>query len=204
MKFKKLKKQYSFRQSGFTLIELIVTISIMALILSLTLANLNGTEQARNTSIAQNILISDLHKIQTFSLNSANDTVGVPVSPSSSWSIHVNSTSPSSYDLQVTSNAVVPVTTVYSTTNFPKGVTMSSLFSITTSTGACYWASDLTIYFTVPYGRILMSYTARPCSSGAAVVVKDEANDIAGLDFPSGPIIINGIAGNINSTSGDY
>jgi hypothetical protein len=176
----------------------------MALILSLTLANLNGTQQTRNTLIAQNVLVSDLHKIQTFSLNSANDTVGVTVSPSSSWSIHLNGASNSSYDLQVTSNAVVPVTTVYSTTIFPKGVTMSSNFSVTTATGACYWASDLTIYFTVPYGRILMSYTGIPCGGHGAVVVKDEANDIAGLDFPNGPIIINGITGNINPVNGDF
>jgi prepilin-type N-terminal cleavage/methylation domain-containing protein len=198
MRIWKIKKEYGFSQNGFTLIELVVTISIMALVLSLTLANLNGTELNRNNTIAQNVFISDMHKIQTFSLNSADYTPGVI--PASSWSVHINSSTPTSYDLQVTDNNLISNTKVYSTTNLPKKITFSTL-QVITAIGSCFDANDLVINFTVPYGRILMSYTGTSCSNGVVTSVIKEANDIVNINFPIGAVSINGIAGNINSSN---
>lgn len=198
MQIRKIKKEFFFRQSGFTLIELLVTITIMALILSLTLANINGTEQSRNNTLAQNVFVSDMHKIQTFSLNSTDYTPGI--TPASSWSVHLNLSAPNSYDLRVTDNNLIPTTKVYSTTLLPNLVAFR-VFQINTPTGACILARDLTIIFTVPYGRILMSYTGTPCGGGDATTVIKEANDIVNISFPIGIIFINGIAGNINASN---
>jgi len=198
MRILQVKNKYYLGQNGFTLIELTVTIAIMALMLSLALANINGTELSRNNTIAQNVFVSDMHKIQTFSLNSADYTPGV--TPASSWSVHINSSAPSSYDLQVTDNNLISNTKVYSTSALPDKITFGAL-QLITPTGACYYTSDLTVNFTVPYGRILMSYTATPCGGGILVSVIKEANDIVNISFPIGVVTINGIAGNINSSN---
>jgi prepilin-type N-terminal cleavage/methylation domain-containing protein len=182
---------------GFTLIELVVTIAIMVLMLSLTITNFNGSQQSRNSQLAESTLVSDLHKIQTFSLNSANSTNGLPAS---SWSVNLDLSTSSYYTLQVTDNSVVPSTATYALTQLPKDVSFSQ-FQITTSSGVCFNASTLNIIFTVPYGRILMSYTGTPCGGGQQTTVTREANDIANIDFLNNIVYVNGIAGNINSNT---
>lgn len=190
-------KRRSLASRGFTLIELVVTIAIMVLMLSLTITNFNGSQQARNSQLAESTLVSDLHKIQTFSLNSANSTDGLPAS---SWSVDLDLSAPTYYTLQVTDNSVVPGTATYALTQLPKNVSFSQL-QITTSSGACFNASTLNIIFTVPYGRILMSYTGTPCSGGQRAIVSREANDIANINFSNNIVYVNGIAGNINSNT---
>ncbi|MBL8029793.1 MAG: type II secretion system protein [Candidatus Doudnabacteria bacterium] len=59
-----------YEQQGFTLIELMVVLSIFLVILGVLLANLAGLRTARNLKIAQNELVSNIRKVQSYSLSS--------------------------------------------------------------------------------------------------------------------------------------
>jgi len=58
--------------NGFTLIELLVVISIMGLLSMAMIANLAGQRVSRNIKIAQNELVTNIRKIQSFTLSSRN------------------------------------------------------------------------------------------------------------------------------------
>lgn len=64
--------------AGFTLIELMVVITIMGLILSVFVANISGQQSARNSKIAQSLLVTNLRKIQSYTLSSRNVFPNVP------------------------------------------------------------------------------------------------------------------------------
>lgn len=202
-------------QLGFTLIELITTIAIMVLILSLTIANIHGTDASRNTQLAASNLISDLHKVQTYAVNSEDYTAGV--TPASAWSIQV--AAENNYQIQSVDDTVLQNTQTVSTTQLPTNIIFESIQIQRPNGGGTYCPSQATIQFTVPYGRIITSYAgAAPCYSnpqpiigpyrggrggGGGVSVNQEANDIITLIISSTDgssiksIVINGISGNI-------
>lgn len=67
------RKQYhqEFKSgAGFTLIELMVSISVMALVLTIVITNLGGRKPNRDIKIAQNELVTNIKKTQSYSLSS--------------------------------------------------------------------------------------------------------------------------------------
>jgi prepilin-type N-terminal cleavage/methylation domain-containing protein len=74
---KKIFKSISER--GFTLIELMVVIAIMALIAGAVIANYAGLRPSRNIRIAQNELVTNIRKVQSYSLSSRNILGNTPV-----------------------------------------------------------------------------------------------------------------------------
>ena len=56
-------------QKGFTIIELLVVISIMATMAGLFLVNFAGTRGPRNLRLAQNELVTNIRKIQSYTLS---------------------------------------------------------------------------------------------------------------------------------------
>lgn len=57
---------------GFSLIELMVVISIMAVILTVSLANLAGQRVPRDSKIAQSELVTNLRKLQSYMISGRN------------------------------------------------------------------------------------------------------------------------------------
>lgn len=55
---------------GFTLLELTVVVSIMVVLSALMIINLNGQRSARELKIAQNNLVSNIKKVQSYTLSS--------------------------------------------------------------------------------------------------------------------------------------
>lgn len=189
-------RNFSF---GFTLIELMTTIAIMVLILSLTIANIQGTESSRNVALAQSDFVSDLHKIQTYAVDSEDYAAGV--TPASSWGITTSSIygySVQSFDDTVNQNAET-----VSTTQFPKNVEFSSIQIQRPNGEGTVCPTSFSVQFTVPYGRVLTSYTGTSCVNGNAVTATQEPDDIvtaviaSSVDSVSQSVIINGISGNI-------
>jgi prepilin-type N-terminal cleavage/methylation domain-containing protein len=64
--------------AGFTLIELMVVIAIMVILASAMVINLAGQRAARDVKIAQNQLVSNLRKIQSYTLSSRILSAGTP------------------------------------------------------------------------------------------------------------------------------
>jgi prepilin-type N-terminal cleavage/methylation domain-containing protein len=71
-------KQMSQIKAGFTIIELLVVISIMGILSGLMIVNFAGLRGARNLKIAQNQLVTGLRKIQSYTLSSRNISSNVP------------------------------------------------------------------------------------------------------------------------------
>jgi prepilin-type N-terminal cleavage/methylation domain-containing protein len=63
---------------GFTIMELLVVLSIMGLLFTFVLVNIGGKRGARNLRLAQSGLVSDIRKIQSFTLSSRNVPGGNP------------------------------------------------------------------------------------------------------------------------------
>lgn len=66
------KKTAGLPPTGFTLIELLVVISIMTILLTLFTVNFAGLRADRNLTIAQNELVTNLRKAQSYTLSSRN------------------------------------------------------------------------------------------------------------------------------------
>ncbi|MBI5529877.1 MAG: type II secretion system protein [Candidatus Doudnabacteria bacterium] len=62
--------KFSTKKKGFTLIELMVVMSIMVILISVMVINLNSQKAARDIKIAQNQLVSDLRKTAAYTLAS--------------------------------------------------------------------------------------------------------------------------------------
>jgi prepilin-type N-terminal cleavage/methylation domain-containing protein len=108
---------------GFTIIELLVVLSIMGIVLTLFLVNLAGLRGARNTKLAQNKLVTDIRKIQSNTLSSRDV---LPGTPSQIYVLKLDLANPRQYQIQViydinTSPKLMTVETVY----FPPGVRFS-------------------------------------------------------------------------------
>ncbi len=66
----KINQKNSIYGNGFTLIEMLVVISIMGVMLSVFLIDLNGQKTNRNLKIAQNEMVTNVRKIQSYTLSS--------------------------------------------------------------------------------------------------------------------------------------
>ncbi len=69
----------SGRQHGFTLIEMLTVIGIMGLVAGIFVVNFAAFRGPRNLRIATNELVSNLRKIQSYTLSSRNSPSGLPV-----------------------------------------------------------------------------------------------------------------------------
>jgi len=180
-----------FKKTGFTLIELLISIFIIVTLTSLFLANFRGQTRQRAVNSATNNLISDLHKIQSFSLSSRDVTPGNPASQYAT-TIANNGTN---YSLLGYNNAVPPTATTVGTTLFPTGVIINSI-AITKADGTVVNPTSVTLGFKIPFGKVIVNYT------GSAT---NEVNDVARIKLSSSDgvvcsyVVVNGITGNVTS-----
>jgi prepilin-type N-terminal cleavage/methylation domain-containing protein len=68
------------RQTGFTVIELLVVVSIMVLIATIVVIGFNTQRPRRNIKIAQNELVTNIRKVQSYVLSSRDYATGLPSS----------------------------------------------------------------------------------------------------------------------------
>ncbi len=191
------EKNKKFKQDGFTLVELMVAIAIMVLLTSLFLVNFNGLSESQNLQFADNALVSDLHKIQILSLSGKNAASGHPASSYEDVFDLSNSASSAQYSLAADDDSPSPQTYSLSSVNLPAHVYLKSVSILKTNSINVSAITD-TVYFSVPYGRVLQTYT------GSASALK-EPDDITTIVLSttdntlSKSIVINGITGNITS-----
>ena len=119
-------------EDGFTLIELIVSVSIIALVSGVFLANYHSTnKQSELTMVAQK-LASDIRLAQSYSLGSKEYDSSVP---SGGWGAHFDKvSSPGSYKIFADSNGNMEYDVGEDdedkggqTVNLPAGVTISEI-----------------------------------------------------------------------------
>jgi prepilin-type N-terminal cleavage/methylation domain-containing protein len=190
-------------QKGFTLIEMLVTTAMMALMLTVVAVNIGGANSKRDNVLALSNTISDFHRSQSYALSSRNYS---GPTPASAWGITFSIVgglggSNNTYKPLVFDNNLIPNQTIINTVKLPGKIVIKSInVQRPDNTNVC--EKTLTIKFSVPYGRILQSFS-NTCS-GAEVAVNDEANDITTIVFGSSvdatvsaTVVINGISANI-------
>jgi len=155
----KISKIYNFKfsilnsQPAFTVIELLTVVFIMGLMATLITANLGGQRDSRNMTIAQNQLVSDIRKIQSYTLSSRkfnNQDVQFYV-------LKVDAASPSQYTIQAMYNVdTAPQLVTVETDKLPDGIQFSNV-TINGTPASCSLLS-----FSTPFAKALMSTTCNP------------------------------------------
>jgi prepilin-type N-terminal cleavage/methylation domain-containing protein len=215
LEFNKMKTNRQ-KLAGFTLIEMIVTIAIIATMLSVGLANVEGRSQARNLALSEQTFVSDLHKVQGFSIEAKDSQNG---NKSTAWDITLNpgaiayTLSAESGNILVPTKNVNNTQTVTNSNQFSTGIKINDNASDPNSAGIVvtdsstgiaiqYCATALTVSFSVPYGRILQTYTAAPCTGGTSKTYYNMPYDKTTITLINQngdltKIVIDGVAGNI-------
>jgi len=152
---------------GFTLLEMMVSISIIALITAIFLVNYHSTNQVTSFANALQKLSSDIRVAQNNSLGSKdfNGTV-----PRGGWGAHFNMASSSQYIIfaDINGNGQYDAGEEYQITNFAQNVGISS----TSPAGPL-----LDITFRPPDPTTLFNGTST--ISNAAVNIKDTVNNLS-------------------------
>ena len=199
------------KELGFTLIEMIVTIAILAVLLSLLSANFDGTADQRNLAAAKSLLISNLHKMQSYALSSrAFDSTTNPITPAGYWDFHIDlSASDGAYQTRAFDNSEPPDGLASSVDNvlLPSNVYIKYMLITVPGLGmpTCVTVEDMK--FTVPYNRILSSGNYVQVAGHVCPISGQPGNDIPNAttaiflstrDNQFNTIItVNGITGNI-------
>jgi prepilin-type N-terminal cleavage/methylation domain-containing protein len=187
------KKQKKIGQSGFTLIELIISISVMTVLTSLLLVNFGTVSKNGHFNTSLDTLISNLHKQQSLSIAS-RDVAGTP---SSAYGIEFRAGSlSSSYSLFTEDNTGVRKSS--NVVEFPRGIYIDSIVVKAQDpvNGEVFlYPANVTTRFTVPYGRATATYSGANNQLDSVVMLNLATSD--GSRYKQ--IVINGITGNVST-----
>lgn len=152
-----MKQKDRINSKGFTIIELLVVLSIMGLMGTLLIVNFNSTRSKRNLTLASNELITNIRKTQSYAL-SARD-----VSPNVPAKYYVlqfeTENDPSHYKILAVDNNYTATPTLVETIKLSSDIVFDSaktelvqpISGGTTTNPTC-----LQILFGLPFGRIYM------------------------------------------------
>lgn len=201
------------KQKAFTLIELLVVISIMALLAGAVIANYAGRRSPRDLKIAQNELVTNIRKAQSYALSSRELNGTTPVQY---YVLRFDTTSSTQYQIQAMYNTQSSPAMLQKaeTINLPTGVILGSP-RINGSASAC-----VLIAFQLPYAKILNNSScagAPPTvnssddyqkiisfvANNAATTVTSDSAVVLTLQNNSGAayVLVNGITGVVCPTA---
>lgn len=166
------------QQSGFTVVELLVVFLIMILLSSIVIVNWNRQRPLRNLIIAQNELISNIRKVQSYAVSSRN----LPDGGSARFYMLKFIRGQATYDIEAIDSANMLTESPVETVNMPADLSVSFL-QLTNSAGIDVQYDCMYLVFSVVYGKTYF-FTDNNCSSTDLVdAVKDPVR-LAGLgDF---------------------
>ncbi len=159
---------------GFTLIELMVVVSIMVILTTVLTINLVGQRAPRDLRIAENQLVSNIRQMQSNVLSSRNLDTGETVQY---YLLKFDLSKPTQYTLQAVYNADIssPVLRDVQTVNFPGNMRLASSSPIVIDRSATGIANETPatcalVAFSAPFGKVLFN------SNGCALVNNPSGN----------------------------
>ncbi len=199
--------------AGFTLIELLVVIGIMGMITGIFLINFGRLQGPRNLRIASNQLVTDLRRIQSYTLSSRN--VPIAGSPPASYYIlkfDAGTGSNNKYVVQAIDDTKV-FSPALETISLPKSIQITKLQIVLANGTIINNATCAQVAFALPFGRILMEYqtTIQPCniantiqnsadlSANKNLILNVELTDTSTIGSSPQVIQINGISQSIKA-----
>lgn len=151
-------------QSGFTLVELLVVISILAVMSTLLVINFNATRGSRSIKIAQSQLVTNLRKTQSFILSARQVAANTPAK-FYVLRLDLNSNQYLIQSIDTSYNANLSMETL----KLPANVTVSGI-TVPGCSGSC---AMVQVAFAAPTGKIY-AYSASDsggsCSGVASLV----------------------------------
>jgi prepilin-type N-terminal cleavage/methylation domain-containing protein len=159
---KKIYKNF-FKYSGFTIIELMVTLAIMVSLFTVIITGLAGQRSNRNLQIAVNELVTNLRKLQTNVLVSKGISSSLPAQY---YILKIDSTKPNQYTMQAVYNTdVSPTLTDLETVKLPLGVKISGSSPLYVyRTGYNTSPTCALVGFKAPFAKVLISSSCTPNS----------------------------------------
>ncbi len=199
-------------RAGFTIIELLVVLAIMGLITTLFLVNFAGLRGPRNLKIAQNELVSNFRKVQSYTISARNTPGGTAVKY---YYVDINSlgagSANKSYQIKAIdkNNSVSAVESI----TLPQGVVIQSLQATSTSGTTITPITCAQVGFSLPFGTVYIAYdqtlgacnanlagvTANPTSLATSsnlrldITLQEQATGTKGI------VSVNGISGSVSS-----
>ncbi|MCL5774791.1 MAG: type II secretion system GspH family protein [Patescibacteria group bacterium] len=153
----KAKSKIQRLNLGFTLIELLVVIAIMGALVGFMIVNLGLQRGARNLKIAQDQLVTDLRKIQSYTLSSRVLSNG---QPAQYYLMKFDFNQPDRYTIQgiydtenTTNGRLTNVETVF----LPQEVGFDPIAPSATANPTLTPKSCLLIAFKAPFARVIVS-----------------------------------------------
>ena len=161
-------------QSGFTLIELLVVISIMGLIAGAVVANFTGQRNIRDLSNAQNQLVTNIRKTQSYALASHNLSNGLPAEY---YLLKFDLANPTSYTIEAMYNVTSsPLLRNVETIKLPNNVSLANL-DILNANGASSAPTCVLVAFQLPYAKVI-SNNGCAIAAAPAVASGDDYNNV--------------------------
>ncbi len=142
------------KTAGFTLIELLAIVAIMMVIAGTVIINFAGQKEARSLTISRNETITNLRKVQAYTLSSRTLASG----SGAKFYIASFTDGASGYEIYGIDNSYEPE--LVEQIDFPGDVLVDSL-----STGGC-----MQVIFSAPFGTM---YTSPSCNSDLGNVLRD-------------------------------
>ncbi len=152
--------------AGFTIIELLVVLSVMGILITLIVANLAGQRSNQKLKIAQNELVTNFRKLQSFTLASRNLPDGQSVQY---YILKFDLSKPDRYTIEVlydvlSSPGLASVETVF----FPEGIRLAVNDPIVinrpsvipTQKKPAYPNGCALVAFKLPFAKTLISYAS--------------------------------------------
>ena len=177
--------------SGFTLIELLVVLSIMALIAGSVIASYAGQRPNRNLHIAENELVTNIRKVQSYTLSSRTLPNG---QAPQFYILRFDTANPAQYLIQGVYNVTNPPGVVLNTEtiNLPQGTKITNL-SVQVG-NAVTNTSCVLVGYALPYGKIINSSS---CSGGPPTITGSPTPD----DYYNLVNLVSGTNGNASQNS---
>ena len=150
-------------KGGFTIMELLVTLSIMGILSSIMIANFAGQRIRQKLNIAQNELVTNFRKIQSFALSSRNIQENQPVQY---YLIKLDLNRPFEYKIQAMYDVgSQPKLVDVETIKFPEGIRLAQINPITITRSVIptiYQPSSCALVaFSLPFAK---TYISQECS----------------------------------------
>lgn len=194
-------------QKGFTLTELLVVIFMMSLLATLFVANYNALRGPRNLRIAQNELVSNLRKAQSYTLSGRNNTNN-NATKYYLLKFNICSVSPCSYTVQVIDSTQPNVITNLEVVSLPPGITIPTLALEQPAGASAVLVNCVQVAFSVPFSKIYVDSTCNfenLYSSPATLNTLSNARAEVGLSrdtINNGYVLTNGVTRAITPENG--
>ncbi len=170
-------KQENRYDAGFTLMELMVVLTISALLFAAVIVNINGQRAPRDLKIAQNEMVSNIRKAESYTLSSRNLPSGSPVQY---YLVKFDLAQPKQYTIQALFDvSSTPKLQDVETIKLPINVKISgiaisqrSLAPATQTVSSCALAA-----FVAPYGKVIFNDGCVPSAAASAPYIVQSTDD---------------------------